>query len=40
MSFAAEMWVAQNNYAGDYVLGAIELTGKDYEVIELLETIS
>lgn len=32
MEFAARVWVSENNYAGDYELGAIEVTGKEFEV--------
>jgi len=32
MSFAAELWVAQHGYRGEYTLGAIELAGAQYEV--------
>ena len=40
MRFAAELWVSQNNYDGEYTLGAIELSGSDYAVMQLLESLS
>jgi len=36
MQFAAELWVAENRYKGEYVLAAIELTGSDYRVTSFL----
>jgi Holliday junction resolvase-like predicted endonuclease len=36
MSFAAEMWVNNNNWLGEYCLGAIEVSGLDFSVGELL----
>lgn len=32
MRFAAELWVSENDYAGEYVLAALELGGADYAV--------
>src|SRR4051812_12953329 len=32
MHFAAELWLAQHNYSGDYTLAAMELAGPDYNV--------
>lgn len=40
MQFAAELWVAENNYDGEYTLGAIELSGETYEITEVIENIS
>lgn len=40
MSFAAQLWVAQHKYHGEYVLGAIELAGPNYEVTNFLADIS
>ena len=39
MRFAAELWVTENGYGGDYTLGAIELAGETYEITQLLERI-
>jgi len=36
MQFAAELWTAENHHDGEYVLGAIELTGLDYKVTAFL----
>lgn len=40
MAFAAEMWVAENNWSGEYVLSAIELTGEDFVVTNFIENIA
>ncbi|MBL8122243.1 YraN family protein [Candidatus Saccharibacteria bacterium] len=39
MAFAAELYVAINDYAGDFMLGAIELSGQDYTITEVIENI-
>lgn len=39
MHFAAQFWVAQNNWAGDYNLSAIELTDDPPQVTEFIELI-
>lgn len=39
MSFAAEMWVSNNNWGGDYQLSAIELSGKDFEVTNFVQDL-
>lgn len=39
MKFAAAMWVSENNWDGSYELGAIEVTGEDYEVTFFLPNI-
>lgn len=36
MSFAAELWVASNNWQGDYQLAVIEVSGSDFEVTNFL----
>lgn len=36
MQFAAELWVAEHKYDGEYVLAAIELTGADYRVTDFI----
>lgn len=36
MRFAAEIWVLENNWRSDYTLGAIEMTGLDYDVVQFL----
>jgi putative endonuclease len=40
MRFAAELWVAENRYEGDYTLGAMEVTGETYEITNFLENIN
>jgi uncharacterized protein (TIGR00252 family) len=32
MSFAANMWVENNNWSGEYLLSAAQVSGADYEV--------
>lgn len=39
MQFAAELWVAENRYEGEYCLGAVEISGKSYEVTNFLENL-
>src|SRR5690348_6279133 len=39
MQYAADFWVGQNNWSGEYVLGAIEVTGKNYLVTNFLPDI-
>lgn len=36
MQFAAELWVSENKYDDEYVLGAIELAGAGYEVTNFI----
>ncbi len=36
MRFAAEFWVSSNDWAGDYSLGAIEVSGPNYQVTNFL----
>lgn len=36
MQFAAELWVAENSYEGEYVLSALEMSGEDYAVSNFL----
>jgi len=38
MSFAANLWVAKNNWQGEYVLSAASVSGENYEV-EFIEEI-
>ncbi|MEO6761021.1 MAG: YraN family protein [Candidatus Saccharimonadales bacterium] len=40
MSFAAELYVAESHYTGEYCLGAIELTGVGFDVMNCIESIS
>lgn len=40
MQFAAELYVAQANYRGQYCLGAVELSGETYEITSLLENVT
>ncbi len=39
MRFAAELWVAEHRYEGDYTLGAIEVKGETYGVTHLIDNI-
>jgi putative endonuclease len=39
MQFAAELWVAESGYDGEYVLAAIELSGSAYAVTHFLSEI-
>jgi len=39
MQFAAELWVSENHYDGEYTLAALELTGDDYRVTNFLPDI-
>ena len=39
MAFAAQIWVAENHYSGEYTLGAIELGGQDFAVTGFLESV-
>ncbi len=32
MTFAAEMWVSQNRWSGDYQLSALEVSGADLQI--------
>ena len=36
MHFAAEMWVGNNNWRGDYSLAGIEVSGNNYTVNDLI----
>jgi Holliday junction resolvase-like predicted endonuclease len=40
MRFAAELWIAMHGYNGEYTLGAIEVSGPDYKVTDLVESIT
>ena len=39
MKYAAEMWVSEHDWQGEYVLSAIEMTGDDYRVTNFIQTI-
>lgn len=39
MRFAAELWTSENSFSGEYTLGAIELSGANYEVTDVLESV-
>lgn len=36
MRFAAEIWVLESNWKRDYTLGAIEMTGSGYDIVQLI----
>lgn len=40
MTFAANMWVAENNWNGDYQLAAIEVSGSDYAISDFIDSLS
>lgn len=40
MQFAAQCWVEAHDYLGDYELGAMEVSGKNFEVTSFLPNIS
>lgn len=40
MQFAAELWVAEHRYDGEYCLAALEVSGQDYEVTNFLENLT
>lgn len=40
MKFAAELWVTEHRYEGEYTLGAVEVTGETYEITQLLEGLA
>lgn len=39
MQFAAQLYVAQADYNGEYCLGAVELTGEEYSIGNVIEQI-
>lgn len=39
MRFAAQLYVSNEKYSGEFHLGAIELTGEDYMITACLESI-
>lgn len=39
MRFAAEMWVQANNWAGDYRLCVIELSGPDFRITNVIKDV-
>lgn len=39
MKFAAEMWVAHNQWKHDYQLAAIEVGGQEFEIINFLDEV-
>jgi Holliday junction resolvase-like predicted endonuclease len=40
MQFAAQLWVAQHQYSGEYTLGALEVSGAGYQVTAFIASIS
>lgn len=40
MQFAAELWVTEHGWNGEYVLSAIEVSGEDYAVTHVVENIT
>ncbi len=39
MKFAAEFWISNNDWSGDYRLSAIEVDGLDFEITKFIESI-
>ncbi len=39
MRFAAEMWVSENNWNGDYSLAAIEVSGPDFIITQFIDQL-
>lgn len=39
MRFAAEFWVAQNDWRGEYQLCAIEVSGLDYRITNVIKDL-
>ena len=39
MAYAAQRWVAENNWLGEYTLAAIEVSGDGFEVTEFIDCI-
>jgi putative endonuclease len=39
MRYAAEMWVEENEYPGEYSLGAIELSGPKFAVLSFIDNV-
>lgn len=40
MRFAAELWVTENRYDGEYVLAAIEVSGEDYRISDFIAELT
>lgn len=40
MSFAAQMWLSENNWSDDYCLSAIEVFGRDFQVGEFIDSVT
>lgn len=39
MEFAARLWAAAHGYRGDYTLGAVEVSGADYQVTAFIDSV-
>lgn len=39
MRFAAELWVQENNWGGGYALGALEVSGPEFEISNFLPVV-
>ncbi len=40
MQFAAELWVSQYDWSGDYFLSALEVSGSDFQVTNFLPDVT
>ncbi len=39
MSYAAERWVSERGWRGEYMLAAVEVSGSDYEITSFVDCI-
>lgn len=39
MAYAANRWVTENRWSGEYVLSAIEVSGKAYDITAFIDSI-
>lgn len=39
MKFAAEFWISNNDWSGDFRLSAIEVSGLDFKITKFIESI-
>jgi len=39
MKFAAEFWISNNDWPGDFRLSAIEVSGSDFQITNFLESL-
>ena len=39
MQRAAQMWVEENEWQGEYVLSAVEVAGQDFQIMSFIENV-